>query len=169
MDVRFLIYLAVVDRLTYVFLSRSSGFATSIRSTPWLTVSTDYFVGSNPKTNPEIRDFLANSAVEDFSETPELERRTENRESIPFSLEIQILDQSGEPAAPSFCTVSKDINEFGVGFLHTEALEDKWLHIKLVAQDGREKSVRAHTVHCTKLGSLGLLHLIGAQFIADSE
>ena len=121
-----------------------------------------------PSKAKEISAFIART-IEQKPEDPPVEQRSNSRHSMPSSVVIRQLDENGNEIGPGFCTISKDLSDSGLGFLHTDPVTSEYLEVTVVSPIGEELCVNARVCHCTPVGNLGLLYQVGVEFYSRNN
>jgi hypothetical protein len=121
--------------------------------------------GSSPHAPPAelIRfvDRLANETPRTHSE----ERRFP-RYKLTVEVWVQPVDSNFEPLDKPFTAVSRDISTAGIGLLHTRAVRDKYLWLRLVTSAGGVMNVVVEVLRCRPIG---MFYEIGAKFVAKLD
>lgn len=113
---------------------------------------------------PEVVFKFVKRLIEDHRTSFETERRNSSREAISLPILVQPLSASFQSAGPDFHAVTKDISPGGIGILHDEPVEAKYLQIEICARDGETMSLLVHVEHVTPRGQL---YHVGARFVVD--
>ena len=91
------------------------------------------------------------------------ERREDQRHPLSVTLRVQPLDDDLQPLGKEFRVITRDVSTGGVGFVHTSPIEQRFL--RLVMADESHDELIVEVRHCTRVGELGLLYLIGVQLL----
>ena len=89
------------------------------------------------------------------------ERRRNQRHPLSVTLAAQPLDADLKPQGNEFRVITRDVSPGGIGFVHSEPIEQEFLKLIMPDHDGSELVVKVR--HCTPVGELGLLYLIGTE------
>ena len=95
--------------------------------------------------------------------TARVEERQEQRYKVAIPVVVQSLDLEFRPTAESFKAMSRDISPGGIGLIHTRALKEKHLLLRLETNSGDQMAVVMEVLRCRPIG---LFYDIGGRFIA---
>ena len=79
---------------------------------------------------------------------------------------VQPVDSGFEPLGEPFTAVSRDISSSGIGLMHTRAIREKYLWLRLETRGGVKMNVVAEVLRCRPLG---MFYEIGAKFVAKLD
>ena len=89
------------------------------------------------------------------------ERRENQRHPLSETLIVQPLDDDLQPQGEEFRVITRDVSAYGIGFVHSEPIEQS--HLRIGIPDRTNTELLVEVKHCSAVGELGLLFLIGVQ------
>jgi hypothetical protein len=99
-----------------------------------------------------------------------LRNHVEERQFPRFKLTVEVwvqpVDANFEPLGEPFTAVSRDISTGGIGLMHTRAIRDKYLWLRLVTHGGGTMNVVVEVLRCRPIG---VFYDIGAKFVAKLD
>ena len=120
----------------------------------------------NESENSTTRRFV--EAIRQHNERPlEDERRSEPRYALSVPIWVQPLLFDFSPDGPNYKTVTRDISDSGIGFVQSEPMRHKYAELQLAKDGETPERVIVEIRHCTQIGYMGLLQLVGAVFLPD--
>lgn len=99
---------------------------------------------------PEDVVAFVNRLVNEHIEYDGPERRATRREPISVPVEVQGLDGDFRVVGQPFSVMTTDISGGGIGFVHSEPIEFKYIGLKLRVRSGDEFQLVASVRHCTR-------------------
>lgn len=112
----------------------------------------------------ELVDFvhrLAREVVRDSAED-----RSCARYKLTVEVWVQPVNSKFDPLGKPFMAVTRDIATGGLGLIHTRAVRDKYLWLRLNLPGGKSMNVIAEVLRCRPLGTF---YDIGAKFVAKLD
>ncbi len=94
------------------------------------------------------------------------EQRRFPRYKLICEVWTQPVDNQFEPLGDAFKAISRDISSSGIGLMHTRAIRDKYLWLRLTTPGASRMNVIVEVVRCRPLG---LFYEIGAKFVAKLD
>ncbi|MBC8355482.1 MAG: PilZ domain-containing protein [Planctomycetes bacterium] len=95
-----------------------------------------------------------------------LEERRFPRYKLTVEVWVQPVNDDFEPLGEPFTAISRDISAGGIGIMHTRAVRDKHLWLRLVTLGGGTMNVVVEVLRCR---SVGMFYDIGAKFVAKLD
>ena len=95
-----------------------------------------------------------------------IEQRQFPRYKLTCEVWVQPVNNRFEPLGDAFVAVSRDISAAGIGFVHSKAIRDKYLWLRLVAPGGKRMNVIVEVVRCRPLG---VFYEVGSKFVAKLD
>ena len=99
-----------------------------------------------------------------------LRQRAEERKFPRYKLTVEVwvqpVDADFEPLDKPFTAVSRDISTGGIGLIHTRAIRDKYLWLRLVKPGGGAMNVIVEVLRCRPVGTF---YEIGAKFVVKLD
>ncbi len=117
-------------------------------------------------TPDQIASFMQDVIVQCQQVSPAFGRRAEPRESVAIPIRVQQLDDDLRPIGCAKSVVTRDLSCSGIGFFHTERLENGPLRICLTAPySSATMNLLANIEHCTRVGDF---YIVGCRIQAVS-
>ena len=95
-----------------------------------------------------------------------VEERQFPRYKLTVEVWVQPVNSDFEPLGDPFTAVSRDISTSGIGLMHTRAIRDKYLWLRLATQGGGTMNVVVEVLRCRPIG---MFYDIGAKFVAKLD
>ncbi len=95
-----------------------------------------------------------------------VDERTFSRYKLTVEVWVQPVNGDFSPLDRPFTAVTRDISTGGIGLMHTRAVRDKYLWLRLVAPGGGMINVVVEVLRCRPIG---MFYEIGAKFVAKLD
>lgn len=112
----------------------------------------------------ELTGFVHRLASETLRE--HAEERQRPRYKLTVEVWVQPVDRDFEALDRPFISVSRDISTGGIGLIHTRAVRDKHLWLRLLTPGGGVMNVIVEVLRCRPIGAF---YEIGAKFVAKLD
>lgn len=111
---------------------------------------------------PEDVVAFVNRLVTEHTEYEGPERRATRRKPLSVPVEVQGLDDDFGVMGQPFSAMTTDISGGGIGFIHSEPLDFKYIGLTLRVRSGDEIQLIASIRHCTHIDEF---YEIGGRFL----
>lgn len=94
------------------------------------------------------------------------EERQFPRYKLTIEVWVQPVDSNFVPLGDPFTAVSRDVSTGGIGLMHTRAIRDQYLWLRLITHGGGVMNVVVEVLRCRPIG---VFYDIGAKFVAKLD